>query len=248
MALAVVLVTQSAVADRDTATTTATYVPILSLPCFSSECAFRIFFCASAGADIAISIALLWQFSRVNTIFDHTKSLMRRLIGNTIRSGAATSFVALLGFTLFMVGKQQNWATGVVFVEARVYNLTMLYNLNLRKSVGGAGRSTGRQTSDIEMENDASRRRPMQTDTVGMSGIHVIRTVNIHGDVCLRKSWPIRSSDTVCCYRLGPRFPRPSRSMMRTKPLSKTGRDRLFEPYRRYRGCFRSAALLSLCL
>lgn len=109
---------------------------------------------------------------------------MRRLMVNTIRSGAATSFVALFGFTLFMVGKQQNWATGVVFVEGRVYNLTMLYNLNLRKSVAGVARSTGRQTSDIEMENDTrGRRQAQQSDTVDMSGIHVIRTVNIHADV-----------------------------------------------------------------
>ena len=182
--MAIVLVTASTLADRDKATTTATYVPKLHSEGFCSYTVFRIFFCASAASDIAIAIALFWKFSKVNTIFDHTKSLMRRLMVLSISSGATTSFVALFGFTLFMVGKQQNWATGVVFVEGRVYNLTLLYNLNLRKSTAASGSSRGskRPTNEIEMDGDSHLRRPAQNDTFDMSGVHVIRTVNVRTD------------------------------------------------------------------
>jgi len=93
-----------------------------------------IWLSTSAATDIAIAVALLWQLSRINSPFRATKSLIHKLMASTIRTGTVTSVVAVITLILFLIDNESNVPTGFAFCLARVYSLTMFYNLNNRSS------------------------------------------------------------------------------------------------------------------
>ena len=121
---------------------------------------------------------------RLKTHFAATKSLIQRLIIATIRSGTATSIIALITVALFLSDKEANFCVGLTFCLGRVYTLTMLSNLNSRRAVSGVGESDEREPSGNSFSQRSGTARRNQ-ESFGMSGIHVIRTVRMEDDVSI---------------------------------------------------------------
>ncbi|KAF9040184.1 hypothetical protein BDZ89DRAFT_1060592 [Hymenopellis radicata] len=107
---------------------------------------------------------LIWQLYNMKTSFKTTEHLIQRLM-LTVRLSEAflmppiSLFVGLVG-------------TALAFILGRVYILTLLYNLNIRKTSKKEG---GTSTSDHDYR---SHRGP----AVAMEGIHVQRTAVVHMD------------------------------------------------------------------
>ncbi|EJD00128.1 uncharacterized protein FOMMEDRAFT_92323, partial [Fomitiporia mediterranea MF3/22] len=165
VAVAVIITTHNSLADRNMLTTTVT-----------------VWFVASAATDVFISIVLIWQFRRMKSFFDNTRSLLRRLTALTIRSGSMTSTIALTTLFLFLADNEANWATGVVWTLGPMYAITMLSNLNARRRLHGVGQSSDEHNPSVSSGGVPPFRRNHE-ETFAMSGIHVIRTVQLSDDV-----------------------------------------------------------------
>ncbi|KAE9398992.1 hypothetical protein BT96DRAFT_939790 [Gymnopus androsaceus JB14] len=114
-------------------------------------------------ADIAISIALIMQLYTMKTSFSATESLIKRLIRQSIQTGSATSIVAFCVLISFLVNTASN---------RRIYVLTLLANVNMRKSSS---------KDDITTNTDDDKRTGRVNPTVTIDGIQVHRTI-VHMD------------------------------------------------------------------
>ncbi|KAL0956579.1 hypothetical protein HGRIS_002717 [Hohenbuehelia grisea] len=94
-----------------------------------------IWLSCSAASDVCIASALVWHFSRFGSKFASTTSLLRSLIRMAIHTGLMTSAVAILVLILYLSNVQSNRCVAAGFCLGRVYALTMLYNLNMRKRI-----------------------------------------------------------------------------------------------------------------
>lgn len=145
-----------------------------------------IWIVTGAVADVCIAIALIWQFWRIakHTSFPNTRSLIHRLVIATIKTGSATSIIALVIFLLYIIDNQQNFALGIAFSLGRIYSLTMFVNLNARNTLSGAGQS---ENNEFEMSNLRSKNAGGHGDhskAPSVSVIHVVKTIHIEVDVC----------------------------------------------------------------
>ncbi|KAJ7651827.1 hypothetical protein B0H17DRAFT_1101948 [Mycena rosella] len=89
---------------------------------------------AEAVADISIASALLWEFRKVKSSFEETRSLLNRLVAQTIQTGTAGASIALAVLVAFLANKNSNVPTGIVYCIGHVYCITLLANLNSRKT------------------------------------------------------------------------------------------------------------------
>ncbi|KAJ7089475.1 hypothetical protein C8R44DRAFT_892433 [Mycena epipterygia] len=87
-----------------------------------------------AVTDISIALALLLEFRRIKSSFEKTRSLLDRLVKQTIQTGAATATIAVAVLVAFLGNHETNVSTGIAYCLGRVYCLTMLANLNFRKT------------------------------------------------------------------------------------------------------------------
>ncbi|KAJ7920909.1 hypothetical protein B0H13DRAFT_1986007 [Mycena leptocephala] len=94
-----------------------------------------IWLIAEAVTDISIALALLLELRKVKSSFKETRSLLNRLVAQTIQTGAAGATIALAILIT-------NVPTGIAYCLGRVYCLTMLVTLNVRKT-GTTGSSKG---------------------------------------------------------------------------------------------------------
>jgi hypothetical protein len=140
---------------------------------------FSLWLVASAATDVCIAGALIWQFKRLETHFASTDSLIHRLIVATIRSGAVTSLIALITFSLFVANKESNFDVGLSYSLGRAYTLTLLANLNSRSST----RRTGLNGEELSENLHSVLPVRGNTESRNMTGIHVIRTVLVKDDV-----------------------------------------------------------------
>ncbi|KAJ7263516.1 hypothetical protein C8J57DRAFT_1513011 [Mycena rebaudengoi] len=101
-----------------------------------------IWFVTEAVTDISIALALLLEFRKVKSPFKETRNLLNRLVAQTIQTGAAGATVALAILVAFLANNESNVPTGIAYCLGRVYCLTMLTNLNVRKTVN-SGPSKG---------------------------------------------------------------------------------------------------------
>ncbi|KAJ7675303.1 hypothetical protein B0H14DRAFT_3908891 [Mycena olivaceomarginata] len=116
-----------------------------------------------AVTDISIASALLWEFRKAKSSFKETRSLLKRLVAQTIQSGTAGASMALAVLVAFLANKESNVPTGIAYGLGRVYCITMLANLNSRK--------TGKNVVRLAY---------VFGDEYG--GIHVHRTAVVHID------------------------------------------------------------------
>ncbi|KAJ7237809.1 hypothetical protein C8J57DRAFT_1727794 [Mycena rebaudengoi] len=138
-----------------------------------------------AVTDISIASALLWEFQKAKSPFKETRrracDLLNRLVAQTIQTGTAGASIALAVLVAFLANKESNVPTGIAYTLGRVYCLTMLANLNARKTgdtwlskgtISGAWTGTrGERGNQVVSEGG---------DDYG--GIHVRRTAVVHID------------------------------------------------------------------
>ncbi|KAJ7775454.1 hypothetical protein B0H16DRAFT_1684378 [Mycena metata] len=135
---------------------------------------------SAAVTDISIASALLWEFSKLKSSFKETKSLrdrLDRLVAQTIQTGAAGATVALAVLIVFLVNKESNVPAGIAYILGRVYCLTMLANLNVRKT-GHTWLSKGTISGIILKGNPVSRETP--TDQENLSFVEDVESAGIN--------------------------------------------------------------------
>ncbi|KAF7369685.1 hypothetical protein MVEN_00299700 [Mycena venus] len=99
--------------------------------------------------DTGIASALLWEFRKASGILTETKGILDRLTVVTVQSGAAAATLAGGGLISYCIDPESNLAGAFLFPLGRVYVITLLANLNIRKSgsttiiSSGAGSASG---------------------------------------------------------------------------------------------------------
>jgi hypothetical protein len=128
-----------------------------------------IWFSTLVAADISISFALLWELSRIKSPFKSTRSLVHKLMANTLSTGTLTSVTVIIASILFLADSESNVAAVFSYGSARLYALSMLYALNNRYSLMDGSMNT----SDLAHGPDTSMNVA--------NGVYVQRTaVTVH--------------------------------------------------------------------
>ncbi|KAJ6526757.1 hypothetical protein B0H19DRAFT_1275601 [Mycena capillaripes] len=140
-----------------------------------------IWLVSEAVTDISIALALLLQFRQVKSSFKETRSLVNRLVAQTIQTGAAGATIAFASVAAFLANNQSNVPTGIAYCLGRIYCITMLVVLNRRKTgktSSGGGTSLGKN-HETHGER-GNQQRSEGGDEYG--GIHVHRTAVVRID------------------------------------------------------------------
>ncbi|KAF7296862.1 hypothetical protein MIND_00917500 [Mycena indigotica] len=149
---------------------------------------------AQAVTDVFIAAALLWQFRQIKSNFKETQSLLNRLALQTIQTGTASAAVALAALIAYLCNNESNVPLGIAYCLGRVYVLTMLSNLNVRRllSTASGSRSSGTgagpggerdDVSGIHVHRSAVVKIDRERDGAGHS-MHTLRSTS---DQTLRK-------------------------------------------------------------
>ncbi|KAJ6494550.1 hypothetical protein C8R45DRAFT_988385 [Mycena sanguinolenta] len=137
--------------------------------------------------DAGIASVLLWEFRKAREALIRTQSALDRLITVTIQSGAAAATLAGTALISYYIKPESNLYVGFLYPLGRVYVITLLSNLNIRKSV--------RSSSTIEIVSgpattESERGPPTSThwDTEDSCGIHVHRSVRTSVEISVKSS------------------------------------------------------------
>ncbi|KAJ7354045.1 hypothetical protein DFH08DRAFT_955474 [Mycena albidolilacea] len=134
---------------------------------------------AEAVTDISIAFALLLQLRKVKSSFKETRGLLDKLVTQTIQTGAAGATIALAVLVTFLANNASNVPTGIAYCIGRVYCLTMLANLNRRKTESAwSSKGTLSGASPETRGERGTQERSEGGDDYG--GIHVHRTAVVH--------------------------------------------------------------------
>ncbi|KAJ6494562.1 hypothetical protein C8R45DRAFT_988446 [Mycena sanguinolenta] len=168
--------------------------------------------------DAGIASVLLWEFRKADT-----ESALDQLTVVTIQSGAAAATLAGTALISYYIKPESNLYVGFLYPLGRVYVITLLSNLNIRKSA--------QSSSTIEIVSrpgttEGERGPPTFTrwDTEDSCGIHVHRTVHTAVEV-VRPRGP--TIDLVCSFH-SPRL-----ALNRHRSVARSHSKCLFEPRRR---------------
>ncbi|KAJ7110460.1 hypothetical protein C8R44DRAFT_800055 [Mycena epipterygia] len=140
-----------------------------------------IWLVTEAVTDVSIALALLLQFRKVNSSFRETRSLLNRLVAQTIQTGTAGATIALVVLVAFLANEESNVPTGIGYCVGRVYCITMLANINSRNT----GRTwSGNGTSSGANPETRGERGNLERSEGGdeYGGISVFRTDVVHID------------------------------------------------------------------
>ncbi|KAJ7062695.1 hypothetical protein C8F01DRAFT_1134974 [Mycena amicta] len=96
-----------------------------------------------AVADLSIAAAMLWELRKARPTLVDTRSVLDRLVVLTIRTGTATATLAVATVIAFLLNDETNISVGIAYTLGRVYVLSMLANLNVRRSGRSASMATG---------------------------------------------------------------------------------------------------------
>ncbi|KAJ7466291.1 hypothetical protein FB451DRAFT_1260590 [Mycena latifolia] len=102
-----------------------------------------IWLVTEAVADLSIAAALLWELRKARPSLVDTRSVLDRLVALTIRTGAATATLAVATVIAFLLKEETNISVGIAYTIGRVYVLSMLANLNVRRSGRSASMAGG---------------------------------------------------------------------------------------------------------
>ncbi|KAJ6488324.1 hypothetical protein DFH09DRAFT_1291415 [Mycena vulgaris] len=98
-----------------------------------------IWLVAEAVVDLSIAAALLWELRKARPTLVDTRSVLDRLVVLTIRTGTATATLAVATVISYLLKEE----TSIVYTLGRVYVLSMLANLNVRRSGKSASMASG---------------------------------------------------------------------------------------------------------
>ncbi|KAF7374088.1 hypothetical protein MSAN_00289800 [Mycena sanguinolenta] len=139
--------------------------------------------------DAGITSALLWEFRKAQRILTQTQTLsvLDKLTAVTIQSGAAAATIAGAALISYYTKQESNLYVGFLYPLGRVYVITLLSNLNVRKS----GRSFSTTDMSSEIVITGGERGPptfTQWSSDDSCGIHVHRSVHTSVEVIRVKS------------------------------------------------------------
>ncbi|KAJ7916670.1 hypothetical protein B0H13DRAFT_2658212 [Mycena leptocephala] len=106
-----------------------------------------IWLVTEAVADLSIAVALLWQLRKARPTLVETRSVLDWLTALTIQTGTATATLGLATLIAFLLREESNVPVGIAYTLGRVYVLSMLANLNVRRSRRSASVASGGATS-----------------------------------------------------------------------------------------------------
>ncbi|KAF7349042.1 hypothetical protein MVEN_01425800 [Mycena venus] len=136
---------------------------------------------AEAVTDISIALALLLQLRKVRSSFKETRSLVNRLVTQTVQTGTAGATIALAVLVSFLANNQSNVPTGIAYCLGRIYCITMLANLNRRKTESTwSSKGTSSGANPETRGERGNQERSEGGDEYG--GIRVHRTAVVHID------------------------------------------------------------------
>ncbi|KAJ7857520.1 hypothetical protein B0H13DRAFT_2077448 [Mycena leptocephala] len=95
-----------------------------------------------AVVDLLIAAALLWEFRKVKPGVKKTQRLLNRLAARTIKAGTVSAVIAVMAHILHMVNPKSNVTIAIGFCIGRVYVLTLLSNLNIRRTQSASSKCT----------------------------------------------------------------------------------------------------------
>ncbi|KAJ6526337.1 hypothetical protein B0H19DRAFT_1275701 [Mycena capillaripes] len=84
--------------------------------------------------DVGIAAVLLWEFRKAKGILTEARSALHRLTAVTIQSGVAAATLASGGLMGYYINPDSNLSLVFLYPLGRVYVITLLSNLNVRKS------------------------------------------------------------------------------------------------------------------
>ncbi|KAJ7321712.1 hypothetical protein DFH08DRAFT_889357, partial [Mycena albidolilacea] len=102
--------------------------------------------------NAGIASALLLEFRKASGILTETKGILDRLTAVTIQSGAAAATLAGAALISYYIVPESNLAGLFLFPLGRVYVITLLANLNVRKSLSTTVISSGPGTESAEKQ------------------------------------------------------------------------------------------------
>jgi hypothetical protein len=98
-----------------------------------------VWFSLTAGTDLAIAAALVYQLQTMRSGFRSSEGLVRRISYMAISSGVVPSSLAIVVLVTYWAFMTTNVPSFFAFFMASTYHHTMLYNLNSRNSLAGNG-------------------------------------------------------------------------------------------------------------
>ncbi|KAJ7029194.1 hypothetical protein C8F04DRAFT_1265260 [Mycena alexandri] len=142
-----------------------------------------IWLVTEAVTDVSIASALLLQFRKVRTSFKESRSLLNRLVAQTIQTGGAGATIALVALVAFLTNEENNIPTAFGYCVGHVYCITMLANLNNRKT-GKTWSGNGTSSGTHPETRGAHGRVNLEQSEGGAEygGICVFRTDVVHID------------------------------------------------------------------
>ncbi|KAL0955788.1 hypothetical protein HGRIS_002002 [Hohenbuehelia grisea] len=128
----------------------------------------KMWLITTSSCGVLVAASLVFELSRVRTAFKSTKSLVRKLSANAIQAGLAPAFIDMITLFCYLKDKESNVGMGFALCAGRVYTLTMLWNLNMRR----------RKTTNKPLPGAPGD----LSDSLHMTGIHIHRTAIVHID------------------------------------------------------------------
>ncbi|KAF7366626.1 hypothetical protein MSAN_00920500 [Mycena sanguinolenta] len=96
-----------------------------------------IWIVTQVAADLIIAGALVLELMKAKSVFKgqqrRVNNLLNRLVLYTIQTGTVTAVIAVLSLIAFLIDEETNIPVGVMYPLGRIYVLSMLMNLNIRK-------------------------------------------------------------------------------------------------------------------
>ncbi|KAF7343536.1 hypothetical protein MSAN_01974100 [Mycena sanguinolenta] len=89
-----------------------------------------------AAADLGIAVALVREFVRAKPTSTEARNVVSRLATMTVQTGTATAAIAVAALFGYLMKEDSNICVGIAWCLGRTYVLSMLSNLNIRKSRG----------------------------------------------------------------------------------------------------------------
>ncbi|KAG8773553.1 hypothetical protein FRB91_004096 [Serendipita sp. 411] len=181
VSVAVILISFNSYADRDKAIITAT-----------------IWLVSSSVADVLIALCLVITLVKAanQTRIASTRNIINRLIVVSIQSGTFTTVLAILVLSIYLAKPSTNDSAYFSFCLGRAYTITMLFNLNLRRSIERTGEgvfntfgvvSTQDHYGNVFDSGRASRARAVSSNspgnlnpTSGKPDIYHLRGIRVH--------------------------------------------------------------------
>ncbi|KAF7341398.1 hypothetical protein MVEN_01876600 [Mycena venus] len=147
---------------------------------FKLEIPVILWLVTEAVADLGIAAALLWEFLRTRSTSNETRNVLNGLVTVTLQTGTATAVVALAAVIGFLLNQESNICVGFTLCLGKTYMLSMLSNLNIRKSARVWNPSTSKAATSTTLSTSVAFAQPGTGMDTNLSGLYAHRTTTVH--------------------------------------------------------------------